>query len=233
MAASEEAKRAYLYLVQSEKKDRYIEACNASPINARARVELSYIPWHDQELAKVCMSIYEQLKLKPKQVQFVILHPSADGGMPHTRQNNTICIPAHFPLDRLIQTIRHEAVHLQQKAAPEAWKMLLEAEGWKEYPESLLQPEIVSRCRYNPDTLQSRFWSYKNRWIPLPMFQREDKPSLRDVKIRWYDLKYDSLVDKRPDSLDKRYGYLPEAAWEHPYEIYAYSTEYSALPMLS
>lgn len=227
--SSAAASAAYLKLLQAEKKDNYRNKCETSPINKKAREFLSYTVWPDQELAKVCVSIHQQLKLNPRNITYVILHPTADGGMPHTRGTDIVCIPAHFPLNKLIQTVRHEVVHMHQKQFPDSWKLILNAEGWKEIPESLLPPEIVSRCRYNPDTIAAPFWAYNNRYIPMPMFKREDKPSIHDVNIRWFDMLRNVILEKTPANLEQRYGMLPPFAWEHPYEIHAYSTEYSQL----
>jgi hypothetical protein len=212
-------------LQAAELRDGYLRACRASEVNTAARQKLHYIPWEDQSLADLCTLILSKEPSEPRLPRVIIMHPTADGGMPHTRAGNIICIPANFPHDRLVKTLKHEKLHIQQRAFSEAWKRNLQVDGWSEYPASMLPQHLVSRCRINPDTIASQFWSWKRRWVPMPLFQRPDAPDLREVSVRWWDIENNTLVNNVPASCFERYGTLPPSAYEHPYEIYAYIGE--------
>ena len=157
---------ALILLDKADKLDGYVTACKESPINSAARKFCQYIPWNDQSLAK---------KVETKNVKVIIMTPSAEGGMPHTRAPNIICLPAYFPEDRLSETIRHELVHIDQRTNIVKWQKKLLLEGWSPVSESELPEEWVKRCRLNPDTFDARFWAWEGRHVPMPLFDREDK----------------------------------------------------------
>jgi hypothetical protein len=96
------------------------------------------------------------------------------------------------------------------------------AEGWTPIPQFQLPQEWVTRCRINPDTYDSRFWAWQGRYVPLPILEREDKPELREIAVRWWDGQTDRLNNAPPDSFVKKYGNLGVSQMEHPYELYAY-----------
>ena len=194
--------------------DGYLAAIQASPINKAARASTSYTIWPDQkEAARVPYPC-------------VILDPSADGGMPHTRAPGIICLPAHYPQEKLAETIRHELVHIDQRKNSEKWRKKLLDEGW-----TVLDPEeqegIPSewreRCRLNPDTLSVRFVAWGGRYVPLPLFERTDYPKLREIAVRWWDMEEEKLLSTPPSTYRRRYGTnLTPAELEHPYELFAY-----------
>jgi hypothetical protein len=80
----------------------------------------------------------------------------------------------------------------------------------------------VKRCRLNPDTFDARFWAFQGRYVPLPLFVREDKPELRDILVRWWDLRERRLQSQPPESFVQKYGKLDVSSAEHPYELWAY-----------
>ena len=200
----------------AERMDNYQEMCKRDPVNSLARARCSYTLWNDQSLAVEAKAFLQKLGAK---VDVVVLNPSAEGGMPHTRAGPLICIPAYHT--RLEETLRHEMVHIQQRAEPGLWKMKMELEGWTAVDESVIPDTWSRRCRLNPDTCTARWFAWQGRYVPLPLFVREDKPDLRDILVRWYDIK-EGIVQSTPSSFSKRYGDLGASSMEHPYELWAY-----------
>ena len=84
-------------LGQAEALDNYRAACAASELNAFARQGQQYT-FFPCELQNSLQNIVEHYDLT-KGSRVITLHPTADGGFPHTRPNNIICMPANFPLD--------------------------------------------------------------------------------------------------------------------------------------
>ena len=201
-------------LARAESIDSYQSKCTASELNARARARCTYLPWTEDQFSKYA---------KPGET-IVTMNPSADGGMPHTRPPHTICLPAHFPQSLLKETLHHERIHLDQRKRYSAWVAALANEGWEPTDEEIPE-EYRRRCRLNPDTCWTPYWTWKGRYVPLPFYVREDKPELRDIAVRWYDLEEQILGSVVPSSLVKRYGTLQSSALEHPFELMAYGME--------
>ena len=214
------------WLREAEEADNYLSLCNKYYCNALARKYSSYTLWYDQSLVRSA----ERFIPDDIDAKVIILNTSADGGMPHTRPYNLICLPAYFPEERLETTIQHELVHLDQRRNPLKWHNLLKRDGWKiENQNEIIRKipnDILNRCRLNPDTLDIRFVSWQERYIPFPLFVREDKPELRDIQIRWFDLQEKTLRPFAPTSFLEKYGNNRSVSeMEHPYEYYAYAYE--------
>lgn len=211
-------------LDQAESVDHFRAACAASPLNAAARAGCSYTLWPDQSLA-----VKAQAMVGDK-AQVVILHPTAEGGMPHTRPlalplalptakfQGIIALPAYFPESRLPDTLRHELVHIAQRASPPSL-----APDWTPVDPREIPEHWVAKARLNPDTLAARWQAWESRYVPIPCFLREDKPSLRDIELYWYDRRSGRALKQPPSSFTQRYGAAGVAAMEHPYELQAYS----------
>lgn len=202
-------------LAISEKIDGYVQKCNNSDINALARAisRCTYLPWNEPHS-------FSRYALPGETI--ITMHPSADGGMPHTRPPATICLPAYFPESRLEETLKHERVHIDQRNNYSKWVRLLEEDGWTPVDDEDIPAHYKRRCRINPDTCWSPFWAWNARYVPLPFFIREDKPDLREVAVRWYDLEEEILTSVVPISLVKKYGTLETNSLEHPFELMAY-----------
>ena len=198
-------------LQKAESKDSYLATVATSPINILARRQCSYTPWTDQTHSYNSSNI-------------VIMHPSAEGGMPHTRPGNIICIPAYYPESHITETLAHEAIHIDQRNNFGLWKGKLNEEGWFQINDSTIPSTIRNRCRLNPDTFWARFWAYDGRYVPLPYFIREDKPQLRDIVVRWYDMSEDTMRSTIPTVFTEKYGRLPTSSMEHPFELWAYES---------
>ena len=213
MAASQ---RAQQILNEAETRDGYLAAIQASPVNRRARNGIPYIAWNDQSLA-------EEARKNLGGIQIIIMSPDAEGGMPHTRASNVICLPAYFPTEQLTETLKHELIHISQRQNPAAWEKNLLQEGWSKVQEEELPSEWVARCRINPDTIAARWWAWEGRYVPMPLFVREDKPSLRDIEVRWWDREEGRLHSSAPSSFVRKYGNMSPSKAEHPYELWAYN----------
>lgn len=210
----------------AELEDQYLALCERYSCNALARKYCSYTVWNDQSLAKSA----ERFIPSGIDAKIIILNPSADGGMPHTRPHNIICLPAYYPEEKLESTIQHELIHLDQRKNPLKWANILQKDGWKienaREIKNQIPNEILNRTRLNPDTLQVRFPSWEGRYIPFPIFVREDRPELRDIQVRWFDLQERTLRPFPPSSFTRKYGTNTSVSeMEHPYEYYAYKYE--------
>lgn len=226
-------------LQKAESLDYYLSECYDDKSNSYARRKMTYAPnilsdaeieYYTVNLDNLKSNIPKRLQMDLEEIQIIQLMPSADGGMPHTRPYNLICLPAYFPEERLETTIQHELVHLDQRRNPLKWHNLLKRDGWKiENQNEIIRKipnDILNRCRLNPDTLDIRFVSWQERYIPFPLFVREDKPELRDIQIRWFDLQEKTLRPFAPTSFLEKYGNNRSVSeMEHPYEYYAYAYE--------
>jgi hypothetical protein len=96
-------------------------------------------------------------------------------------------------------------------------------EGWAYVEDSVIPENWLARCRLNPDTAAARFFAWEGRHVPLPLFVREDKPDLRDIVVRWYDIREGLVKSSAPSSFSKKYGSVSESSMEHPYELWAYT----------
>jgi len=205
-------------LAHAERFDRFVEKCNECPINRQARVKCSYTAWNDQSLAKKAKTFLQGYE----NVSVLIVNPSAEGGMPHTRAPSLICLPAYFSEGKLEETLKHELVHISQRRNASLWLSRARLEGWEPVDESEIPELWLRRCRLNPDTAAARFFAWQGRYVPLPLFVREDKPELRDIQVRWYDKQEGIVNTATPTSFTQKYGSISQSSLEHPYELWAY-----------
>jgi hypothetical protein len=209
-------------LAKAEQEDQFRFLCKRDVLNSKARESTSYTLWPDQDLARTAKSL---LPSTAPACDIVVLHPSAEGGMPHTRGTSLICLPAHYLTSNLASLLHHEVLHLRQKLQPAQWRARLQKEGWEVASASDVPQEWLRRCRLNPDTLSCRFVAWKGAYIPLPLYVREDRPQLRDVEVRWWDRVEQRLLSKPPASFTQIYGTVSKSAMEHPFELWAYQEE--------
>lgn len=193
-------------LAMAEHFDGYRYQCSMDPLNELARKNHSY------------SQMVETVDDAPYNAKLVHLHPTADGGLPHTRPPNLICVPAYYPMNN--ETLQHELLHLHQRNHTEEWDSKFKRQGWEMFPEQMIPERWRRRCRLNPDTVSSRFYSWENQWIPLPMFEREDTPDLRQCLVRWWDQKSGALTVEPPRSFVQAFG-KNHPQPEHPREVTA------------
>lgn len=212
-------------LAAAEAADGYRAAIAASPLNAAARAKDRYVPsFLEPADAQRLEAEVHKIRLLDDTIT-LILDSSADAGYPHTRAPNIICLPAAnaaatTSTASLAETLRHEAIHIHQRRNPDFWRAAAKADGWEPATSSQLPLDLLQRCRLNPDTFHTPFWSWDGRWIPLPLFQRDLQPTLGGVEISWWDLQREALYPSPPSPFSDRYGPKPSQP-EHPYELLA------------
>lgn len=210
-------------LRKAEAIDGYRAACEACPLNAAARSKQVYTAsFLEPEQIKRAFEAVSQVPLAST-CDVVVLHPSADNGYPHTRPNSLICMPTKSITSSsdasLAETMLHEAIHIHQRRNPQLWESACRKEGWTPIPAEQIPSEFVSRCRLNPDTMSAPFWAWQTNSVPLPLFTREDYPTMEGVRIKWFDLRTNAVITDPPPSFTARYGTPSQP--EHPYEILA------------
>lgn len=208
-------------LEQANRIDSYIDECDDDRSNYLARQNYSYAPNKVTNIQHYTDIFNGYIPKIPKQlhsagdVTIVVLMPTADGGMPHTRPPNIICYPGH-PNESL-STLTHELCHVHQRKFPTMWNHIFEGLGWKKWDGDL--PEMLdSHRRYNPDTVDSPLWIYGN-WIPVPIFNDIRSPLLTEADIWFYHVN-GYHVKTIPSELEVEF--LPKSAYEHPREMTAY-----------
>lgn len=190
----------------AERFDNYRFRCSQDPFNQASRSSHSYI-----QMSPI-------VQPAPYNAQIVQLHPTADAGLPHTRPPNLICVPAYYPMNN--ETLLHELLHLHQRKNEVEWETKFSNQGWAPFPEKTIPERWLKRCRLNPDTFEKQFYSWENQWVPLPLFEREDKPDLRQCVVRWWDQKSGSLTTDPPSSFVAAFG-KNHPQPEHPREVSA------------
>jgi len=202
----------------AESQDGFFARVKGSAVNRLARRNCTYEAWNDQSLAIKARTFLDSED--SNEVDIVILDPSAEGGMPHTRPG-LICLPAYYPESKLKETLEHEMVHISQKRQQTLWASRATLEGWEPVRPGLIPEFWASRLRLNPDTF-STLYAWKNH-VPLPVYVREDKPAMREIQVRWLDVAEGVVKKSPPSSFTQVYGQLGAVQTEHPYELWAYS----------
>jgi hypothetical protein len=200
-------------LEKAEKKDFFRTEVDYDPVNKAARAGLDYIPVEGPDLPIDTSWLKEDIVI-------CWMSPSAEAGMPHTREENLVCLPLYWSQSHLLETLKHEAIHIDQRKRPMEWVKWCTNEGWVLIDEKVIPERWRRLCRLNPDTMKFRFWAYKNRWVPLPMYEREDRPKLREVQIKWWDRKTGELLLSPPAEVQEVIRGISNP--EHPFEIAAY-----------
>lgn len=205
-------------LEQAEQIDQYRTKCMNNEYNSLARRNQYYFLVDDLPTRTSIMFRAQEFEIT-QDANIVLLHPSADSGMPHTRSRDVICFSSDTNSNRITTTLLHEGMHLEQKKNPELWKSYHIKQGWWPVPASYLPERWVARCRINPDTLDLPFWSWQTNYVPLPLFANEARPTLTDCPIRWFDMRNQTLLSEPPESFVIRYGNIGQP--EHPNETSA------------
>lgn len=206
-----------LTLAAAESIDGYRQAISQSPINRKAREGQIYAP------APSFIAPVGSISSPPPWPTGTIIWmmPSADGGLPHTRGNNIICIPAYYPVEQLPSLLLHERVHLHQKMYKERWDKFF-TERWLNRAIWTLPPNKWSDLiRLNPDTIGTPYYAWKHRYVPLTIFDRKDRPDIRETTVIWLDLVDNTVAKYCPPEWDTWAGTTGPST-EHPREMAAY-----------
>jgi hypothetical protein len=215
-------------LFEAEQKDQYRLKCQTDRLNAVARAGQAYVAAKQSETERVrCEEHIRGLPLPSAferlgSIRVVYLMPSADGGMPHTRPSNVICLPMSPSLVSA-ETMQHELWHIHQRTFPDRWRRFLR-ERWDFVPYNGGLPEKFNgMLRHNPDTLEQPLWLWRGEWVPVCLFTNPTTPTLSDTAVWFYNTKRGSYVTAVPAEMHHFFGDgLPPVAYEHPYELAAY-----------
>lgn len=210
-------------LDRAEHLDSYRALCAASFLNSKSREGQSY------ELAEISVTAAKSLQAAAADLplldscEIAILSSDADGGLPHTRPPNIICLPkglcSEGPATKgMINTLLHEAIHVHQRQHEAEWTSACIRAGWT--PVKEIPQEFRERVRINPDTLANPYWAWQTHHVPLPLFQRQDTPTLSGAPVQWLDLRNGVLYRDPPPSFKTTYNFNVNQP-EHPYEVYA------------
>jgi hypothetical protein len=213
----------------AEKKDFYVEECFDNTANSIARAKMTYTPntisFRDVTYAKAYLEsmleiLPQRLLLDLDTINIIQLMPTADGGMPHTRPENIICLP---DISQLFSntTLIHELWHVHQRKFQDVWYNVFKSIGWREW-DGPIPDQLEKNRRYNPDTIDCPLWIYNDNWIPVPIFKSITNPKINDIDIWFYNPNKRYHTYKIPDELSTYFTNLPSVAYEHPREITAY-----------
>jgi hypothetical protein len=216
-------------LADAEAADFYMARCNESKSNLTARRGHIYAAYnydadyrlklhHSLEASTIPSILLRDLG----HTEIAVLYPSADGGMPHTRPQNIICIPySHTPPSHT--TIMHELWHIHQRRYPAKWESALNAAlGYRPWPAATLPDELERQRRYNPDTITTPFWIWRDTWVPVPVFQNITAQTLTNTRTWFYNVKTGRISHEIPPEMLLRELPASAATYEHPYETAAY-----------
>jgi len=213
------AKEPKKLLEEAEAHDGYLEAIEKNDINRRARETFVYAPYKGS-----IFNINQNDNQFPQGI-IITMMPSAEAGFPHTRGKNIICIPAYYPQERLPSLVIHERIHLDQKAHRIQYDNFYKTHwGFKENTYKI--PEnILNLVRINPDTIGWPTYIWRDTWIPICLFQREDKPNMRECSYCWYNPRGGVLLKSMPPAWRDFFGDVGQS--EHPNELSAcYGADY-------
>lgn len=204
-------------LFRAEKIDQYLQQVSQSAVNRKARIDYTYMP--------TVHSIDREIPSKDVSQpwpsgQVIWMSPSADGGLPHTRPPNYICISSSFPQEKLANTLLHERVHVSQRLHPKVWETIV-ADVWDMKPWSGKLPDSIrTRLRINPDLSMAPMFIWKNNYVSLGVFKNESIPKLSEIDVVWWMPSTQTLLQSPPPGWTEFFG--TNEAGEHPYEIAAY-----------
>ena len=216
-------------LARAEYADNYRTACKLCPKNHAARTGQDYTarsPTADSlQFLRAIQTFPNWLKdYLPPVLYIIFLANSADGGMPHTRQPNIICLPQYFEIDSEAgrKTFMHECIHVHQRTYPQLWDRIYYDVFEMEPYEGTFPDALVTRRRLNPDTLIQPHYMWKGRWVPIPIFSNTQTPVLGSIKIAYYNVKSGAWQSFIPPEMEEFFGQMSMAQAEHPNELAAY-----------
>ena len=215
---------------EAERLDFYLEECYDDRRNALARQHMTYaantVSPSDHAALRTVSSIRlpKRLTADLQTVYLVPLMPTADGGMPHTRplpNREAIICYADVRMITEQKTLIHELWHVHQRLYQTEWQLIFQKLGWTEW-KGTLPVSLEKGRRYNPDTIDSPLWIYRQTWVPIPIFRDISKPNVGEVDVWFYDIKHEYHTKNVPSDLAAFWPDLPPSAYEHPRELAAY-----------
>ncbi len=214
-------------LDKAELHDGYRSRCRANRLNAAARQGQEYELDAATPAATLCIQSIRDTVPLVEGCEFAVLHATADGGMPHTRAPNLICLPTGTlpkgsqPTPTFCETIAHEGIHIHQRKYPAEWRALLRKKGWEPVATEAIPEDLRAQARLNPDTMAAPYWAWKGAHVPIPCLI--EGGGLNDIRTRWLDLRTGAILHTPPKSFPG-----PGHSYDHPFEEYAYAFQTSA-----
>jgi hypothetical protein len=221
-------------LEEAEARDEYNEMVAESSINKHTRQ-----PWKPIEAPSEWKTLIGFIKFPEWTAGLtakIICTPEyAEGGMPHTRITNLICIPINYSRDPTTfeRMIVHELVHIAQrwrydnflKFIDEFWGYKLPTRNqFEKLPEGLL-----IRRRINPDTMACPLLVWNNIWVPIIIFNEHiTGPRLSSTRLIWWNLKLGKGSEGAPIDWNRMFGEDTNQP-EHPFELAAWYLSDSGL----
>ncbi len=223
------AQAAVDILEDAEARDEYRESVAESEWNKRARGNLvNWVPidppphWNNFLATAQFPEWTNNLE-----INIICSPPDAEGGMPHTRPNFIICIPGDYSNDvaAFQKMILHEIVHILQRSHFDSFMSFIEAEwGYKLMTREefwKLPEHLLKRRRMNPDTFACPFLIWKDRWVPLIIFNEHiEGPRLKSTYLLWWNIKTMTGSMEAPYVWKEYFGRVPQC--EHPFEMMAW-----------
>ena len=214
-------------LVSAEQQDGYQTACTRDRANSISRSRMSYsanrLSLAD---ADVLTERIQGFTIPPPLMHLnptvVALMPSADGGMPHTRPPNLICLPQSAAA-LTNATFVHELWHLHQRAHYQKWLEFFRDKWNYTLFDGSLPPHLKDVLRFNPDTRQDPLWIWNNEWVPICVFLNPVTPSFQYTSVWFYNVRSRIHWRQPPRELAAFFSStLNPNAYEHPCETAAY-----------
>lgn len=253
---SKKAMETHTLLGISENEDHYLSQIKESLTNSLSRYHVLYGPMAPDFLPKDLLIIqnwidmfeqnnahwnyFRELKNLNQPIWILPLSYSADAGMPHTRGKNCICVPGGF-FDNNVEhfdnnernaiTLRHELLHIHQKAYPEYWNEMYKKAWNCEKWSGKLPEKYEAIRRINPDTEWSGLYTIKNCLVPFCVFADINRPSLQRTFVWYYNInkrtvwKSKGIFDLPPELVGDKIWTDPRinmAMREHPNEMSAW-----------
>jgi hypothetical protein len=176
---------------------------------------------------QVCR-ILQRIQNKDSEIQIQLVSPTCEDGLPHTVDKTTIRMTeAVWKSDRREAILHHERVHLKQRQDPNTWSRFYE-EFWGYTFPTQIPPEIQTRpdIRSNPDTWDSPFPCWQNRYWFVPVYDNPKQPSLRQTHVEVWDSQVATWTSVPQEWTTHFCGEECPHQYEHPHEIAAeYSTD--------
>jgi len=165
------------------------------------------------------------------QARIELVSETCEDGLPHTVSPNKIRMTETvWKSPRRDEILTHERVHLQQRQDPDIWERFYMEEWGYTFP-SEVPPQVADRkdIRSNPDTWDSPFPLWQNRYWFVPVYDDTNAPRLRDTHVEIWDSQTQSWSSTPPKEWQTTFcGEACPHQYEHPHEIAAeYSTSSS------
>jgi hypothetical protein len=204
-------------LNRAEQLDGYIAAVNNSATNSAARRNTAYLP--SPHTVPIPIPPADPKSPWPNG-QVIWMDPSAENGLPHTRDPYYICLPSNMPIDSIPSTLTHERIHVSQRLHPDVWVSIL-ADVWSMKPWSGSFPSsVAARIRLNPDLVTAPLFRWKNLWVPIGVFKSLANPVLKEIDILWWNTESRIFLAEPPPGWTEFFGV--NKSGEHAYELAAY-----------